>query len=277
MPTFSTSGLWATPERQLSFDLRDFDETLPGPFEWDLLRLAASLHVLARRSRGDDATARRRRRARRARRLPHPHAPVCRRTVPRHLVRPDHADDLIDVAVPEERGGQRSVGRQAGQEAHQHRRRQEVHSRSSTGADASSRRHRSAVRMTNGRSEPSIEVFAAYRASLPEERRYLLDRYALVDVVRQVVGVGSVGMRVYLLLLRAATPRSALPADQAGRTIGVRGDLEPSSHRTMASGSARPALHPELHRHLRGLDHVEGIDFYVRQFRDMKVIPSASK
>ena len=41
-------GLWATPERQLSFDLRDFDETLPGPFEWDLMRTAASLHVLAR-------------------------------------------------------------------------------------------------------------------------------------------------------------------------------------------------------------------------------------
>ena len=41
-------GLWATPERNLSYDLRDFDETLPGPFEWDVQRLAASLEVLAR-------------------------------------------------------------------------------------------------------------------------------------------------------------------------------------------------------------------------------------
>ncbi len=41
-------GLWATPERQLSFDLRDFDETLPGPFEWDVMRMAASVQVLAR-------------------------------------------------------------------------------------------------------------------------------------------------------------------------------------------------------------------------------------
>src|SRR4051812_15407702 len=40
-------GLWATPERQLSFDLRDFDETLAGPFEWDVMRLVASLQVLA--------------------------------------------------------------------------------------------------------------------------------------------------------------------------------------------------------------------------------------
>jgi len=41
-------GLWATPERQLSFDVRDFDETLRGPFEWDLKRYLASLAVLAR-------------------------------------------------------------------------------------------------------------------------------------------------------------------------------------------------------------------------------------
>jgi uncharacterized protein (DUF2252 family) len=41
-------GLWATPERNLSFDLRDFDETLPGPFEWDVKRFAASLVVAAR-------------------------------------------------------------------------------------------------------------------------------------------------------------------------------------------------------------------------------------
>ena len=41
-------GLWATPERNLNFDLREFDETLPGPFEWDVARLAASLVVAAR-------------------------------------------------------------------------------------------------------------------------------------------------------------------------------------------------------------------------------------
>src|SRR6185437_2994057 len=41
-------GLWATPERNLSFDLRDFDETLPGPFEWDVKRFAASIVVAAR-------------------------------------------------------------------------------------------------------------------------------------------------------------------------------------------------------------------------------------
>ena len=50
-------GLWATPERQLAFDLRDFDETLPGPFEWDLSRLIASIVVLARESGLDERVA----------------------------------------------------------------------------------------------------------------------------------------------------------------------------------------------------------------------------
>jgi Uncharacterized protein conserved in bacteria (DUF2252) len=50
-------GLWATPERNLSFDLRDFDETLPGPFEWDIKRFAASLVVAARENRIKPARA----------------------------------------------------------------------------------------------------------------------------------------------------------------------------------------------------------------------------
>ncbi len=50
-------GLWATPERNLLFDLRDFDETLPGPFEWDVKRLMASLVVAAREGGMKSATA----------------------------------------------------------------------------------------------------------------------------------------------------------------------------------------------------------------------------
>jgi uncharacterized protein (DUF2252 family) len=50
-------GLWATPERNLSFDLRDFDETLPGPFEWDIKRFATSLVVAARENRIKPARA----------------------------------------------------------------------------------------------------------------------------------------------------------------------------------------------------------------------------
>jgi uncharacterized protein (DUF2252 family) len=63
-------GLWATPERPLSFDLRDFDETLPGPFEWDLMRMVTSLQVLARDA-GLTNAKEADRAVRRPRRLPH--------------------------------------------------------------------------------------------------------------------------------------------------------------------------------------------------------------
>ena len=79
-------GLWATPERNLSFDLRDFDETLPGPFEWDVQRLAASLVVVARHNGlaggvGDDAVAAT------ARGVPEAHHALRHRAAARDLVR----------------------------------------------------------------------------------------------------------------------------------------------------------------------------------------------
>ena len=76
-PTCRTSGL-ASPERRLVFDLNDFDETLPGPFEWDVKRLAASFAV-AGRDNGFAAKERRRRRDLRWSGLPHGHARVRRR------------------------------------------------------------------------------------------------------------------------------------------------------------------------------------------------------
>ena len=69
-------------------------------------------------------------------------------------------------------------------------------------------------------------LLTEYRLTLPEYRRDLLDRFTVVDVVRQVVGVGSVGMRVYLVLLEGRTgARSPVPAGQAGRAVGLRGLL----------------------------------------------------
>ena len=79
-------GLWATPERQLNFDLRDFDETLPGPFEWDVARLAASLVVAAGGELGEAGEGRRGSDGSR-RRLPLPDADLRHHARDRHLVR----------------------------------------------------------------------------------------------------------------------------------------------------------------------------------------------
>ena len=123
------------------------------------------------------------------------------------------------------------------------------------------------------------EVLAGYRSSLPEERRYLLDRYSLVDVVRQVVGVGSVGMRVYLLLLQGARPDDLLflQVKQAGPSV-YEAFLEPSrySNHGQRVTVGRRFIQSSTDIFV-GWTTVQGIDFYVRQFRDMKVIPSSEQ
>ena len=114
---------------------------------------------------------------------------------------------------------------------------------------------------------------------MPEERRYLLDRYTLVDVVRQVVGVGSVGMRVYLLLLVGARHDDLLflQVKQAGPSV-YEAFLPPSRYpnhgQRVTVGRRFIQSSTDI---LVGWTSVRGIDFYVRQFRDMKVIPSGEQ
>ena len=123
------------------------------------------------------------------------------------------------------------------------------------------------------------EVFAAYRASLPEERRYLLDRYSFVDVVRQVVGVGSVGMRVFLVLLRGSRPDDLLflQIKQAGPSV-YEAFLPPSAYpnhgQRVTVGRRFIQSSTDI---FVGWTRVQGMDLYVRQFRDMKVIPSGEE
>ena len=80
-------GGFASPERSLVFDVNDFDETLPGPFEWDVKRLAASMEVAAR-GRGFNRKQRATHRARHGSLLPRSHADLRRHAEPRPLVRP---------------------------------------------------------------------------------------------------------------------------------------------------------------------------------------------
>ena len=120
-------------------------------------------------------------------------------------------------------------------------------------------------------------VFTAYRSSLPEYRRHLLDRFSFVDAARQVVGVGSVGMRVFLVLLtgRDGTDPLFLQIKQAGPSV-----YEPycgKSHH--ANHGQRVVVGKRLIQSATdifvGFTSVGADDFYVRQFRDMKVIPGA--
>jgi len=268
-------GLWATPERNLSFDLRDFDETLPGPFEWDIKRFATSLVVAARENgikpaRADAAMtagveAYRLRMARYA-------------TMPELDIWYDsmRIDNLINYFEPADRG-RVSI--------HIEKKRQR---RTSRGAFAK------LTMMANGRpritTEPPVRVtisdeeqadlvdhlLAGYRLTLQEDRRSLFDRFTVVDAVRQVVGVGSVGMQVYLVLLEGRTGADPLflQAKQAGSSV-YEAHTQPSRHDNhgarVISGKRLMQSATDI---FVGWGSLHGKDYYVRQFRDMKIIPT---
>ena len=268
-------GLWATPERNLSFDLRDFDETLPGPFEWDVKRFAASLVVAARENRVKPA---------RAAAAVTAGVEAYRKRMRRYTTMPEldiwyagtNVDSLLGYFEPADRG---LVS------IHIERKRKR---RTSRGAFAK------LVAMAHGRpritEDPPVRVtisdeeqadlvdhlLAGYRLTLREDQRTLFDRFTEADVVRQVVGVGSVGMRVYLVLLEGRTGADPLflQAKQAGPSV-YEAHTRPSRHdhhgERVVSGKRLVQTATDI---FVGWGSLRGQDYYVRQFRDMKIIPT---
>ena len=262
-------GLWATPERNLSFDLRDFDETLPGPFEWDVARLVASIVVLARTygvpaRRADEAVA------------------ACLRAYRERMTDYTTAgwlDIWYDLIAVDRFLGVFSEADQIRAVAHIRRK---ARKRTHGGAFKKLTEYRGGhLRITE---DPPVrehradglaeELFAAYRESLPDERLQLLDRFALVDTVRQVVGVGSVGMRVHLVLLEGRNGKDPLflQIKQAASSV-----YEPCCGASRYDNHGRRVV--EGKRLVQSATDIfvgwtagRGHDYYVRQFRDMKVI-----
>jgi uncharacterized protein (DUF2252 family) len=135
------------------------------------------------------------------------------------------------------------------------------------------------VRVTVGDDEQDDLVdhlLAQYRLTLQDDRRNLFDRFTEVDVVRQVVGVGSVGMQVYLVLLegRSGADPLFLQVKQAGPSV-YEAHTAPAAQR---HHGARVITGKRLLQSATdifvGWGSLHGKDYYVRQFRDMKIIPT---
>jgi uncharacterized protein (DUF2252 family) len=268
-------GLWATPERNLSFDLRDFDETLPGPFEWDVKRFAASVVVAARENRIKPARA--------AAAVTAGIEAYCRR-IRRYTAMPEldiwydgmHVDSLVSYFEPADRG------------------RVSIHIERQRARRTSRRTFAKLTTMAHGRpritEDPPLRVtisdseqadlvghlLAGYRLTLAEDRRALFDRFIEVDMVRQVVGVGSVGMRVYLVLFegRSGADPLFLQVKQAGPSV-YEAHTQPSRHgnhgERVIGGKRLIQTATDI---FVGWGSLHGRDYYVRQFRDMKIIPT---
>ncbi len=268
-------GLWATPERNLMFDLRDFDETLPGPFEWDVKRLAASLVVAARENglrggRADGAV----------RAAVEAYQVRMRRysTMPELDIWYDgtHVDSLLGYFEPADRG-RVSVHLEKKKERRTSR---GAFAKLTTMAHGRPRiTEDPPIRTTIGDEEQEDlvdQLLAQYRLTLQDDRRNLFDRFTEVDTVRQVVGVGSVGMRVYLVLLegRSGDDPLFLQVKQAGPSV-YEAHAGPSAHdhhgERVINGKRLIQSATDI---FVGWGSLHGRDYYVRQFRDMKIIPT---
>jgi uncharacterized protein (DUF2252 family) len=180
-------GSYATPEGTPVFDLNDFDETLPAPFEWDIKRLATSLAVAGRVASLADSACRKL--ARRAARSYRDHMSDLARRPPIEAwsSRVDLAAAIKDIEIPKLRG--------------KIERRLERVLASGTAHFGLIERHDNGLRIREQLQAVHIaderpcawQAFANYGTSLQEDRRVLLSRYRLTDVAFKVVGVGSVG------------------------------------------------------------------------------------
>jgi uncharacterized protein (DUF2252 family) len=192
-------GAYATPERNLVFDVNDFDETLAGPWEWDLKRLAASV-VVAGRGNGFSAVACAEAAAatvRVYRERMHSFAKMGYADI--WYSRVDAAAVIASLPRQETRVARKSFAQARGHDNLQELRKLTTvtDGRVHITDDPPLITHVSDERVGNR----VPELVHAYRTSLPDDRRHLLDLYTLVDFARKVVGVGSVGTRCFMALL----------------------------------------------------------------------------
>ncbi|WP_329248245.1 DUF2252 domain-containing protein [Streptomyces sp. NBC_01478] len=264
-------GLYASPERALLFDLNDFDETFPGPFEWDVKRLAASVAVAGRENGHSDAEAHR----------AALEATAAYRTALRDLARKGElavwyeridADSLLPLV----RAGRHR--RRVESTLTRARRRTSLHAVGKLTETVDGRRrivHDPPLLEPAGAADMASlrKIFSDYRSTLSEERRLLLDRYRFVDAARKVVGVGSVGTRCFIVLLagRDQDDPLFLQIKEARKSVLEEhlphGPYVHPGHRVVAGQRLLQAASDIF---LGWMTGPQGRAFYWRQLRDMK-------
>jgi uncharacterized protein (DUF2252 family) len=270
-------GGFATPERELVFDINDFDETHPGPFEWDVKRLAVSFVLAARWLGFDDRDARRSLQALLA----------AYRTTQAHFAELSVLetwyakitfDDVFQKLANDPKLARRlrTEVAKATQNTSEH-----VFHKITTTAHGKPRIVDQPPLLYHA--DPSefdmerdvLPFVENYRATLSRERQALFDRFQLVDSACKVVGVGSVGTRCYIglfvgnqddhLFLQVKEARPSVLEGLADPTpFANNGERVVSGQRLMQSASDI----------FLGWTHGPHADCYVRQMRDMKLAPN---
>jgi uncharacterized protein (DUF2252 family) len=284
----SNFGVYASPERALVFDLNDFDETLPGPWEWDVKRLAASLEVAGRGNGW----------------RPGPRRSVVTAAVARYREAMRVFAGQGDLAVWYARAETGALREQFGSQLAAREQGQADRALAKARTRDSLQALAKLTQQVDGRprivADPPLVVpladlvagaadqakletelrklIAGYRRTLETDRRYLLEQFEFADMARKVVGVGSVGTRCWIVLMlgRDASDPLFLQVKEAERSVledfagasayANHGQRVVAGQRLMQAASdiflgwQRTEVDPDGRPH----------DFYVRQLRDGK-------
>jgi uncharacterized protein (DUF2252 family) len=276
----SNFGLFASPERRLVFDTNDFDETMAGPWEWDVKRLAASV-VIAGRANGFNAAKNRIATMATVRSY--------REWMARYAQMPlidvwysYITDDAIEEAAQVAFAGSMHAGR---------RRRYMNRLFSKARGHDQARAASQLTTVVDGRRtivlDPPViqhvnvpggpnamrKVFESYQSTMPQSRRQFLERYRFADFALKVVGVGSVGTRCYVMALEGRDENDSLILQGKEASASVLedhlGDAGYANHgQRVVVGQRLMQATPDIF--LGWTRGPEGRDFYVRQLWDMK-------
>jgi uncharacterized protein (DUF2252 family) len=283
----SNFGLFASPERKLVFDLNDFDETLPGPFEYDVKRMAASF-VVAARNNSFQRT--------RAREMGLASVTAYREAMAgfagMHTMDVWYAhlseDDLSDARGTAKTKGDRKAVKRIERDVRRARTHDSVQALNKLGelVDGQYRIVSDPPIVVPARDLTAIygiprrqierqvrEQLRGYLTTLLDDRRRLLERFRVVDMARKVVGVGSVGTRAYIVLLQGRDRDDPLFLQVKQATRSVLEDHLPKSRypsfgeRVVQGQRLMQAVSDIFLGWYSGRD---GRHYYWRQLRDMK-------
>ncbi len=293
-------GLFGSPERRLLFDLNDFDETLPGPVEFDLKRLCASLVVASRHNGFTDADAVQSARAasRAYRHAMRDFAKLTSLEVWYASLDMERIQESVRTYTRdvESRSKDQDV-RDRARLARQKAKASERKARGRTGlqaqakltelVDGARRIIHDPPLVVPARELPRLyglsadelrlavqEQFRGYRRTLSPDRRLLLERYRFVDLARKVVGVGSVGTRAFIVLLQGAADDDVLFLQVKEAQTSV---LEPVVGKSQYRTSGERVVQGQ--RLMQAASDIflgwttgkaDGRHYYWRQLRDMK-------
>ena len=264
-------GAYAAPDGRLVFDINDFDETIHGPFEWDLKRMAASLVLAGRESRHKEPAAKQavvsciehycaqmrvfakmpavevgRYQVHRLSAIEPVHAALMKaeRATPQHSL-----EQLTELVPPKRGAGRQGAVRRFKEEKPM------------------------LTRVTGAQAATVLASLGPYRQMLEPQRQHLLSFYRPVDVAFKVVGTGSVGLRDYCVYFEGNGPSDSLflqiKEETASAYAPYLPDAHPAPHNGQRVAEGQRAMQMQSDPFL-GWTHIGARQYLVRQLNDHK-------